>query len=343
MSTLDGSEGASLSTLKAKLLRADLQPAEIENLAKIMAAWQSAAQAQKFERESLIVSASARAEYFKALTPIFSVLVTLAALLVTVWQSHDSAVRAFQTAQAAQWREAVTTLYSAPGTQREAMKSTAGAFLLKQFLRSDGPYRNSAHDVAAHFLGTAPLPAVFEALFEDLADSTDLTSINDLIRIDRLIIRDRDALQASVNPEGKTLSPGPVADQLVELEREVTLAGQRIARVLQNSNANNRDIDLSDVIFWESDLSGLNVRTLRLKNARVINSSIVGAHLCKVSGAETTMWDGTAWWRAETIQQDLLNHLILQYPFDQGMNYFGTSADKQDYERDKERLAKSHC
>jgi hypothetical protein len=365
------SETSLTAQIKRRILASGVlgveSPPDLERSLTLLGA---AAAAEKSEVDAANARRTARSEsvrfWVSIAGPLIAVGATVGTLVFQINQAHDQSERTVSSQAETQWREAVGTLFNQDG-----FKATGGAIMLRSFLsplpakdQSLSPlqerHRSEAFVAATHFLGTNPLPSVFEILIDDVCGSI---TFDNKERFLQMLRQMDDNLGLTTQAHNQQLGQPRPATTALPLLPGIASEPQNqpdvppaVARILEGqyeracqcfatwaSNFYWENLDLTDLHLRSSDLSNLTAKKLILARTSFEHCTIEKADLCGASEFESSSWIGTAWWRADGIEKPLLDFLSRKFPFSPSEQYAGVAATSREYTAAVARLQRTPC
>jgi hypothetical protein len=369
---------SSLSSIKSSLAvlekMAKGEEVDLDQLEKACAIWRSAAEAEKFEKESENAAKVGRAEATRfwsiVAAPVATVLILAGTLIFQVVQFNATSRATRAAEEEKQWRETLKTL-----ADPQILSSIGGFVQLKSFFASPR-YRLAAREYSLRLIsarGGVIMLDVFEMIFPSAMEATNAENYQDIVemleRMSEMYNFLYDKIQDSKSESGNSVEPGnnppgpppppdanaapPLSVQrdpeqmqrdLDTLDTEIQLTGDALAKFLRNHRRDINTLVLSKAALWQVDLSNLDFGSVQCAQTWFWRANLAGADLSGVTASQDSFWIDTAWWRAAKINKPLLEYLKEKYPFKDDPDFAypgGAKATQQEYDAEVARLAKN--
>ena len=331
-----------LRIIKEKLVDPAIEHGDLDALQRAAEIWKATAEAEKAERETAQLGFSRRSESVRFWVPVVAPLVTALALIATlilqVDQFKENTKVATQTAEDTTWKEAVE---GAASVFQNPVQAVYSIMQMKAF--KDSPrYSGAAREITVEALGHSLDPSAFRSILNDLSAKTTWENLKDLIRLDVLVnenfqnankIKRLPADQIEPDMFGRRPSPAEAARDASALGLELRYASAAIVSFLRE-NVRKRAIatnfddtqfskgaDVSDLDFSGCSFERAIFFKSKLANAVFADCSVARSEFDDISEFNESKWERTAWWRAASINMELLTYLIQNYPFEVGEKY----------------------
>jgi hypothetical protein len=350
---------ADVSRLVDQLRGLNLSPEDLNQLEKASAVAQSSAQidklhaeAQKLEVEKANLLRGVRSEHIRfwipIIAPFISAIAVIATLLFQMHQFNENSRLTRQTDEGVQFRAAIQSAHLPAGLDAYASQA-----ILTSFLNSE-TYGAQARAVAISMMAGIGSREGFRNLFYSVFPTITYSNVPELARLSRMVnellsvvVTDKKrAEEGLANAKKSTSLPGASvlavrsAQEQVDHLQSTTEAMQDQAAMIAKSIAtalrqkpSDIQADLSDILFWNADLSGISFGKASLKRADVQNCDVTNADLSEVSDFADSTWSYTAWWRAAKLNPALAQYLKANFPFAASTNYFGQAATQAEYDQ----------
>jgi hypothetical protein len=235
------------------------------------------------------------------LAPWATVFVSVLAMVIQNWSAHLEQKNAI-------WER----------TYHAVSNGSAGSAEIAEFVPflNLKEHREDARSAAERFLSSGPSDADnFRELFEHAFPAVGPENLNDVLRIDQLL------LVAENDHSNQVLRANAIDD-------EVRWITSKVAPVIRNLKPGT-EIDLSRVILEDGDLSGADLSKAKLGGFLPIrmNMNDVTLNVDQSSGYIAAKWKDSAWWQARSISANFLVDLEkdasfgnVRYGYGEGVN-----------------------
>jgi uncharacterized protein YjbI with pentapeptide repeats len=320
---------------------------ELKNAAElssfIAAAKKTNTEANNYTRHLRLESVKSLATF---LVPIVSLLTLFATILIQSFQLTQTR----QESEDKEWRELLTVIKN---SAKEDSPDITIAPRLKSFFGS-ARLGSQTKAISKRMLGQLTYEPGFRDLFEELFGSVTLANIADTIDIARTLRVTQNTFEARcLNASAEVLGRDDIptvksyglcgtaisetdfskhvltlknSDQIIQLRRtyfevlkEQVFVRDKIVGVLtegyKKGTSNQQKLDMSKIHLSGGDLSGIDFSNIDLTGSILSFVRLDGAVLTPLKGATTLQMWGSAWWKAERIDQELLKLAVTQtYP-----------------------------
>jgi hypothetical protein len=317
------------SLIKEKFIDPAVASGDLGTLEKATAIWKTTVEAQKYERDIADSDSKKRSEKVRFWIPILVPLISSAALIATlifqVIQFRENTRMMTNTAEDTSWREVLNRAKNTKGPEMVFSMT-----LIKGFLDSER-YSVPAREISVTILARLTDADAFGILFPEIMNRTDWSNINDITRIgaglnraqrflakasDSISKRDIPDIMAGGMNDPKLLREGVINN--LELTADAVINFLK----LNGKNRENTDIiDLTDFQFAAKDLSNIDFSGSILRYTDYNKCTVKGALFNNIHDFEGSNWESTAWWRANGIDQRLLDYLEREFPYKVNVKY----------------------
>jgi len=276
--------------------------------------------------------------------PLFAPMIAIVILAITVWFQHGQLSATREANEDAQFREVIKTVAQAHDTESEFT-----AFLLfKPFLNSKR-YRDMTRQMIVAILPKVELYDTFEDLLSSLFPNPTFADAESLARVARAQARRLHSLDHRLEHlkhdppiDGALkahMEEDAVGHQREALLGEISLVNNYIGKAMPSPSAGSGSFDLSRILFYRCDWSNREFHGFNIEGANFDGVNLKGAELRGITGFESSAWTGTAWWRAKSVDENLLRYLAQNFPYRQSDHYpWDSQITRADYDQNVQRL-----
>ncbi|MGA1984095.1 MAG: hypothetical protein ABSG84_16720 [Acidobacteriaceae bacterium] len=316
-----------------------MQAAELLDKASEIDARDAATLASKAQVANLQQPAESVSKQLIDLTPFLSFVILALTFIFNGYQARaadrekrEEAIRQSQADEEKRFTDAITLI------QKTEQFSPAAA-LLSTF--STGPYATLARQAGVNLLLHTRSFDNFRDLFNSFIEPVTRENLNQVLDLLRTVSITVGPLlsKAWVNnaTDLTSLTPAEVASYNLLVQERIFL-GTKVAVILRQPRASLDPIDLSDIGFDATDLTGADLRA-SIAPATWNWVNLDGADLRGMTGFQNSWFYTTAWWHASHIDEPFLSLLAERFGFKEGQasnTPQGISAE--DYRVNLERL-----
>src|SRR5258708_1543846 len=331
-----------LDELKKTLSEQSVDISDPEKFERIITSWKTIleteknqADIEKSKAEIENINYQKRSDKSRLWIGVVAPLVTAIALMFTlifqVYQTKRNSILQRQADEDTQWRSFLQKLNT-----RNAPTDQSIAILLKSFF-SYPKYKNQACEIAS----TVYLPYIvdtkyFKLMYKDFIKVIDWNNYYNIVNLTNGIYRQisdarrmREQDSAALNSKNTYAYSQSLKDidqinhSLEESHNELEIVGNSLANFFKsNSQRSSISLDLTDGYFFHTDFSNANFDNANFKDVSFDFSNVEKADFANINSFDSSDWYGTAWWRAENISDNLLNYLVVKFPYDSIHTYF---------------------
>ena len=332
----------SINEMRAQTLGKELLDTDLQGLEKRASILKSLSEAEKATDEAANVRRLARGDtqrfVVSTLAPLVTAVIAIGALLFQVYQFNQANAAKAAADQETAWRSALDN-FSRPG----AAQTLKSAFIFKSFLTS-GSHQQDAREFAISYMKSLIYADGVQVLLPAIMQHTDWGNFGDVVdwaRRQKAMYDDETS-----KPDPPEHSPESEAykseHKMNAISAQMELISKALAQFLRSSpRPSNRQIDVSNTVLLDADLSSLDLHGVDLRNSTVQGCDVAGADLSDIANAEASGWPETAWWRAQKISLALLVHLKKNYSFKADVKYRNSDDKQEDYDKAVRRLEQS--
>jgi hypothetical protein len=314
------------SQFRDQVIDPALKAGDLATLEKTTVIWKTIAEADKLEQDTAQSAKKGRSESLRFWIPIVAPLVGAAALVVTlmfqIQQSKQVSLAAGAAAEDSAWRDLLTYANSTNKPQ--------GAFaftLISSFL--DSPrYGKSAREISLLMLSHSADLDAFNNLFRQVMERTDWGNLSEIAQVGARLNRAYQSIPEPINTSdtqhaNPLAPPGPAELKNILDEELQTVARGIVVFMRQNGESRPADLALnfSGMQFGTIDLSGLAFSGSDLRDTMFFHCNVKDAVFDPITDHDQSDWQGTAWWRMQRIDPQLLAYLEQSFPYKVGQTY----------------------
>jgi|GEM_PF-6486577 uncharacterized protein YjbI with pentapeptide repeats len=291
-------------------------------------------------------------DYISILAPLFTTLVLAGTLIQQSYQfvqSEKNKQVQFNQSEAdklaevrrqqdrdedSRWADAIKTL-----SQTE--KLSPSTVILKSFVKSDR-YGAAASQTALQVLAKTEDTDLFSRLFASILEPVSWSNAQEIVELDRSLSSNTIILyEKTWNPEKHVND----LTKLTKVERQrwdylrtnTRFVSNKLAILLRGPRPAGTKLDLHSTDLWEefqgADFSGANV-----ESANFSGMDVAGAKFDHITGFSFSQFEGTAWWRAASMDPALVEDLVKRFPYREKSPYRGSNINKADFDTGVARL-----
>jgi hypothetical protein len=321
-----------------------LKPTSVRQVAAVESEWGQDARPSRALSLELGRRNAPRRKRHHIWIPLFAPVIAIVILAITVWFQSGQLTATREANEDSQFREVIKTVAQAHNTESEFP-----AFLLfKPFLTSKR-YRDTTRQLIITILPRVELYDTFEDLLRSLFPNPTLAEADSLARIARTQTRrlhflDHRLEHLKHDPpiDGALkahMEEDAVGHQREALLEEISLVNNYLGKAMSSPSAGAGSVDLSRLLFYRCDWSNREFHGVNIEGANFDGVDLKGAELRGITGFESSDWTGTAWWRAKSVDGNLLRYLAQKFPYRRSDHYpWDSQIAPTDYDQNVQRL-----